>query len=243
MKLCTPTHNLPFRFMFSFDIQLAHAKTVSFHHLQKSKFSPGTAVDLVYLLQRTACALCSVQLSLQKCDQWQAFNLRPSIKFLFNFFAFERRSVFFFGLKYKKWMQWCNNFLHDNSWYLSALFSLLVAKSFRFPTPWLLIAGLQRLKRKENIYFRSVRSTLVRNFFQGGVLFKILCQLSSSVKLQSWPFVSNIRCYKLHSRKSCTKFAFKLNITFWNTRFPQSGSYDQQNIKQKVTACGRRYTP
>ena len=40
------------------------------------------------------------------------------------------------------------------------MFSLLLAKSFRFPTdtPRLLIAGLQRLKRKENIYFRYLES-------------------------------------------------------------------------------------
>ena len=38
--------------------------------------------------------------------------------------------------------------------------SLLLAKSFHFPTdtPRLLIAGLQRLKCKENIYFRYLES-------------------------------------------------------------------------------------
>ena len=59
---------------------------------------------------------------------------------------------FFFEFKDKKWVQWCNKYLHENSWFLQCA-SLVLAKRIHFPTKssWLLIAGLQRLKSKEKV--------------------------------------------------------------------------------------------
>ena len=49
-------------------------------------------------------------------------------------------------------MQWCNKYLHENSWFLQCA-SLVLAKRIHFPTKssWLLIAILQRLRSKEKV--------------------------------------------------------------------------------------------
>ena len=59
---------------------------------------------------------------------------------------------FFFEFKDKKWVQWCNKYLHENSWFLQCA-SLVLAKRIHFPTKssWLLIASLQRLRSKEKV--------------------------------------------------------------------------------------------
>ena len=59
---------------------------------------------------------------------------------------------FFFEFKDKKLVQWCNKYLHENSWFLQCA-SLVLAKRIHFPTKssWLLIAILQRLRSKEKV--------------------------------------------------------------------------------------------
>ena len=75
------------------------------------------------------------------------------------------------------------------------------------------------LSARSDFHLSPLKSSQLYQFF-----FCRMEKFSSSVKLQSgrlWAiFAAVISCIRA---KSCTKFAFKLNITFWNTRFPQTG--------------------
>ena len=115
-------------------------------------------------------------------------------------------------------------------------FNLWPFHQFVFCLSKKLVRLLLFLSARSNFHLSPLKSSQFYQFFFGRME-----KFSSSVKLQSgrlWAiFAAVISCIRA---KSCTKFAFKLNITFWNTRFPQSGSYDKQNFKQKVASFGLR---